>query len=143
MSPAPSKPQGVTQFARITKNGLLGIEERSRINDDASWRGHPVLQLSIGDGICPWKGQQTSGPRSGFFGTANRTTRRYAATLRWSGFLRCLSCRGAKWDEGGVPPWTRGDFRGVFQKGNQAPVCASRLRPAEEGSLGRSQLPEV
>jgi hypothetical protein len=39
---------------------------------------------------------------------------------------------GATFNENGVPPWTRGDFRGVFGSGNQ-PTPALRATPPMEG----------
>jgi hypothetical protein len=39
-----------------------------------------------------------------------------------------LSC-GATFDENSVPPWTRGDFRGVFERGNKpSPALRDRWR---------------
>jgi hypothetical protein len=55
---------------------------------------------------------------------------RIAPPLRGRGFVqdsikpRC----GATCDENGVPPWTRGDFRGVFEAATSRPSHARCVR---------------
>ena len=39
---------------------------------------------------------------------------------------------GATVDENSVPPWTRGDFRGIFERGNK-PTPVLRTTPLTEG----------
>ena len=44
---------------------------------------------------------------------------------------------GATFDENSVPPWTRGDFRGVLERGSQ-PTPALRATPPTEGIFTRA-----
>jgi len=43
---------------------------------------------------------------------------------------------GATFDENGVPPWTRGDFRGVLNVGTK-PTPALRATPPKKGIFRR------
>ena len=59
-----------------------------------------------------------------------------------------LSC-GATFDENSVPPWTRGDFRGVFERENKpspalrdrrGSICCRRTLYANHPRSGRGPL---
>jgi hypothetical protein len=57
---------------------------------------------------------------------------------------------GTTFDENAVPPWTRGDFRGVFKRGNKpTPALRDRCRsatavaprhPSQGGDFQRSSI---